>query len=119
MNCISYELARNGDFFDYIKVSGSLPRPIVQVYVQQLIKAISSMHQAGVCHRDLKLENLMLDDNYNLKIIDFGLARRFEPMKKLQILFGTPEFVAPEVVNFEPIGYSTDMWALGVITYVL
>ena len=84
-----------------------------------------------------------------IKIIDFGLARRFEPMKKLQILFGTPEFVAPEVffffiifksfhlgfsefslcsytlqlpskvVNFEPIGYSTDMWALGVITYVL
>lgn len=54
-----------------------------------------------------------------VKIIDFGLARKFEPMKKLQILFGTPEFVAPEVVNFEPIGYSTDMWALGVITYVL
>ncbi len=39
-----------------------------------------------------------------IKIIDFGLARRFEPLKKLQILFGTPEFVAPEVVNFEPIG---------------
>jgi len=54
-----------------------------------------------------------------VKIIDFGLARKFEPLKKLQILFGTPEFVAPEVVNFEPIGYSTDMWALGVITYVL
>ena len=81
-----------------------------------------------------------------IKIIDFGLARRFEAMKKLQVreggcctntpciwnnrrsrmktnsspdLFGTPEFVAPEVVNFEPIGYSTDMWALGVITYVL
>ena len=54
-----------------------------------------------------------------MKIIDFGLARKFEPLKKLQILFGTPEFVAPEVVNFEPISYNTDMWALGVITYVL
>ena len=39
-----------------------------------------------------------------IKIIDFGLARKFEPMKQLQILFGTPEFVAPEVVNFEPVG---------------
>ena len=74
MNCISYELAKNGDFFNYIKVSGSLPKPIVKVYVQQLIKAISSMHQAGVCHRDLKLENLVLDDNFNLKLIDFGFA---------------------------------------------
>ena len=42
-----------------------------------------------------------------IKIIDFGLARRFEPEKKLQILFGTPEFVAPEIVNFEPIGIRT------------
>ena len=54
-----------------------------------------------------------------IKIIDFGLARKFEPMKKLQVLFGTPEFVAPEVVAFEPIGYPTDMWAVGVICYVL
>jgi myosin-light-chain kinase len=54
-----------------------------------------------------------------IKIIDFGLARKFEPMKKLQVLFGTPEFVAPEVVGFEPIGYATDMWAVGVICYVL
>ena len=42
-----------------------------------------------------------------IKIIDFGLARKFEPMKQLQILFGTPEFVAPEVVNFEPVGKSS------------
>ena len=54
-----------------------------------------------------------------IKIIDFGLARKFEPMRKLQVLFGTPEFVAPEVVAFEPIGYPTDMWAVGVICYVL
>ena len=54
-----------------------------------------------------------------IKIIDFGLARLHEPRKKLQVLFGTPEFVAPEVVNFEPISFATDMWAVGVITYVL
>ena len=71
--------------------------------------------------RHLQPENILcLSKSGNrVKIIDLGLARKFEPMKKLQILFGTPEFVAPEVVNFEPIGYSTDMWALGVITYVL
>lgn len=54
-----------------------------------------------------------------IKIIDFGLARKFDPDKKLQVLFGTPEFVAPEVVNFDEIGYGTDMWSVGVICYVL
>jgi len=47
------------------------------------------------------------------------LARRFDPSKKLQVLFGTPEFVAPEVVNFEQIGFGTDLWSVGIICYVL
>lgn len=54
-----------------------------------------------------------------IKLIDFGLARRYDPSKKLQVLFGTPEFVAPEVVNFDLIGYGTDMWSVGIIGYVL
>lgn len=54
-----------------------------------------------------------------IKIIDFGLARKYDPEKKLQVLFGTPEFVAPEVVNFDSIGFGTDMWSVGVICYVL
>lgn len=54
-----------------------------------------------------------------IKIIDFGLARKFNPENKLQVLFGTPEFVAPEVVNFDAIGFGTDMWSVGVICYVL
>ena len=72
---------------------------------------------------DIKPNNIMFShsgrSNLHVKIIDFGLARKFEPMRKLQVLFGTPEFVAPEVVAFEPIGYPTDMWAVGVICYVL
>lgn len=54
-----------------------------------------------------------------IKLIDFGLARKFDKTKKLQVLFGTPEFVAPEVVNFDQIAYGTDMWSVGVICYVL
>jgi myosin-light-chain kinase len=54
-----------------------------------------------------------------IKLIDFGLARRFDPSKKLQVLFGTPEFVAPEVVNFDQIGFGTDLWSVGIICYVL
>ncbi|KAF7496646.1 Myosin light chain kinase 3 [Sarcoptes scabiei] len=52
-----------------------------------------------------------------IKLIDFGFARKYD--KGLQVMFGTPEFAAPEVINFEDVGYTTDMWAVGVITYVL
>lgn len=54
-----------------------------------------------------------------IKIIDFGMARKFDKDKKLQVLFGTPEFSAPEVVNFDQIGFCTDLWSIGVICYVL
>lgn len=68
----------------------------------------------------LRLKVLCLTKTGNrIKIIDFGMARRYDPNKKLQILFGTPEFVAPEIVNFDTIGYYTDMWSIGVICYVL
>jgi serine/threonine protein kinase len=43
-------------------------------------------------------------------MIDFGLARKFDPTKQLKVLFGTPEFVAPEVINFDKVGFGTDMW---------
>lgn len=54
-----------------------------------------------------------------IKIIDFGLAREYDPKKDMRVLFGTPEFMAPEVVHYDPIGFATDMWSIGVITYVL
>lgn len=54
-----------------------------------------------------------------VKIIDFGLARRYNPNEKLKVNFGTPEFLSPEVVNYDQISDKTDMWSLGVITYML
>lgn len=54
-----------------------------------------------------------------IKLIDFGFARRYDVTKKLQIMFGTAEFSAPEVVSFEDISYYTDMWSIGVICYIL
>lgn len=66
-------------------------------------------------------ENILCltESGNRIKIIDFGLAREYDPTTKLQVLFGTPEFVAPEVVNFEAITFATDMWSVGVIAYVL
>lgn len=57
--------------------------------------------------------------SHQIKLIDFGLARRFNPDDPCRVLFGTPEFIAPEVINYEPIGFASDMWSVGVICYVL
>ncbi|KAJ8794317.1 hypothetical protein J1605_003274 [Eschrichtius robustus] len=79
------------------------------------------MHKMRVLHLDLKPENILCVNTtgHLVKIIDFGLARRYNPNKKLKVNFGTPEFLSPEVVNYDQISDKTDMWSLGVITYML
>lgn len=66
-------------------------------------------------------ENIMCinRDSHEIKLIDFGLAQRLKPDSQIRVLFGTPEFIAPEIINYEPIGTQTDMWSVGVICYVL
>ena len=66
----------------------------------------------------LKPENIMLKNKNSplLKLIDFGLSRKIKPGEEVREMLGTPEFVSPEVVNYEPLSLSTDMWSVGVIT---
>lgn len=89
--------------------------------MRQICEGMEFIHKQNILHLDMKPENILCltKTGNRIKIIDFGLARKFDPEKKLQVLFGTPEFVAPEVVNFDRIGYETDMWSIGVICYVM
>ncbi|XP_034642446.1 myosin light chain kinase, smooth muscle [Trachemys scripta elegans] len=90
-------------------------------YMRQISEGVQYIHKQGIVHLDLKPENIMCVNKTGarIKLIDFGLARRLESTGSLKVLFGTPEFVAPEVINYEPIGYATDMWSIGVICYIL
>lgn len=91
------------------------------VFMRQICEGMEFIHSKNILHLDMKPENILCltKTGNRIKIIDFGLARKYDPDKKLQVLFGTPEFVAPEVVNFDRIGFGTDMWSIGVICYVL
>ncbi|XP_043245535.1 calcium/calmodulin-dependent protein kinase type II subunit beta-like isoform X1 [Amphibalanus amphitrite] len=116
------ELVEGGELFDrVIEDDYILTEKACAIFMRQVCAGVNFMHQKNVLHLDMKPENILcLSKTGNrIKIIDFGLARRYDPAKKLQVLFGTPEFVAPEVVNFDAIGYPTDMWSVGVIAYVL
>ncbi|KAL2295159.1 hypothetical protein Nmel_018314 [Mimus melanotis] len=90
-------------------------------YVQQILEGLQFMHGQAIVHLDLKPENIVCvsPGSHWIKIIDFGLARKLAPDTPVKVLHGTPEFMAPEVVAFEPVSFSTDMWSVGVICYIL
>ncbi|XP_044582272.1 calcium/calmodulin-dependent protein kinase type IV-like isoform X15 [Cotesia glomerata] len=116
------ELIEGGELFErVIDDDFVLTERSCAVFMRQICEGIEFVHSQNILHLDMKPENILCltKEGNRIKIIDFGLARQFDPRKKLQVLFGTPEFVAPEVVNFDQIGYGTDMWSIGVICYVL
>ncbi|KAH9796315.1 CBL-interacting serine/threonine-protein kinase 23 [Citrus sinensis] len=102
---------------------GRLKEDEARKYFQQLINAVDYCHSRGVCHRDLKPENLLLDANGVLKVSDFGLSALPQQVRDdglLHTTCGTPNYVAPEVINNKGYdGAKADLWSCGVILYVL
>uniref|UniRef100_A0A8C9VD44 Myosin light chain kinase, smooth muscle n=1 Tax=Scleropages formosus TaxID=113540 RepID=A0A8C9VD44_SCLFO len=116
------EMISGGELFErIIDEDFELTEREVIKYMLQIVDGVQFIHKQGIVHLDLKPENIMCINKTGtkIKLIDFGLARRLENSGSLKVLFGTPEFVAPEVINYEPIGYPTDMWSIGVICYIL
>ncbi|CAM0512101.1 unnamed protein product [Fasciola hepatica] len=115
------DLVTGGELFARVAECERLSEEEASNFVEQILLGIQHMHSLGVVHLDLKPENIMIEDlaSRKIKIIDFGLARVLNPNETFQDMAGTPEFCAPEIVNFDPITFATDMWAVGVITYIL
>nr|DBA24615.1 TPA: hypothetical protein GDO54_012246 [Pyxicephalus adspersus] len=116
------EYVDGGELFDrIIDENCNLSEADTILFIKQICEGIQYMHQMYIIHLDLKPENIMCVSraDYQIKIIDFGLARRYKPREKLKVHFGTPEFLAPEVVNYDFVSFPTDMWSVGVIAYML
>ncbi|XP_037955655.1 myosin light chain kinase, smooth muscle-like [Teleopsis dalmanni] len=91
------------------------------LFLRQICEGVDYMHSQSIVHLDLKPENIMCHTrtSHQIKIIDFGLAQRLNDTLPVRVLFGTPEFIPPEIISYEPIGFQSDMWSVGVICYVL
>ncbi|XP_054556079.1 striated muscle preferentially expressed protein kinase isoform X1 [Talpa occidentalis] len=93
----------------------------VATYVVQLLQGLDYLHGQHVLHLDIKPDNLLLAPDNALKIVDFGSAQPYNPqaLQPLGHRTGTLEFMAPEMVKGEPIGSATDIWGVGVLTYIM
>ncbi|XP_046962519.1 obscurin isoform X2 [Vanessa cardui] len=116
------ELAAGGELVrDRLLRSQGYTEREVAGYVRQLLRGLKHMHDNSVAHLGLTIGELLLSHAGSdlLKICDFGLSRRIQMNKYASLDYGMPEFVSPEVANGEGVSFASDMWSVGIITYIL
>lgn len=120
---IILDFANGGELFDHILAHRYLKEKEAKRLFAQLVSGVNYLHQKKIVHRDLKLENLLLDKNRNVIITDFGFANRFEQRKDdlMGTSCGSPCYAAPELVISEGLytGSAVDIWSCGVILYAM
>eukprot|EP01087_Luapelamoeba_hula_P016147 TRINITY_DN4938_c0_g1_i1.p1 TRINITY_DN4938_c0_g1~~TRINITY_DN4938_c0_g1_i1.p1 ORF type:complete len:221 (-),score=29.94 TRINITY_DN4938_c0_g1_i1:60-722(-) len=115
------ELVTGGELFDRIVHKGCYYEADAKKLIKVIVRGVAYLHAQGIAHRDLKPENLLLkskDNDYDVKIADFGLSS-FMDSQKMMTACGTPAYVAPEVLQATGYDKEVDMWSVGVITYIL
>ena len=109
------EFVNGGELFSYLRRQGRLPIDAARFYAAEIVSAFSYMHERNIVYRDLKPENLLLDSKGHIKITDFGFAKVIE--SRSYTLCGTPEYLAPEIIQSKGHSKGVDYWALGVLIY--
>nr|XP_056712165.1 hormonally up-regulated neu tumor-associated kinase homolog A-like [Euleptes europaea] len=117
------ELCFGGDLMDRICEKKKLEEREVKKYTRQIMSAVEHLHRHGIVHRDLKIENFLLDENNNIKIVDFGLSNimKFDGLSQelLNTQCGSPAYAAPELLAHKKYGPKVDVWSIGVSMFAM
>jgi len=120
---MALELVSNGEMFDYLASTGRFSEPICLLFFKELCGVLDYVHKQDICHRDLKAENVMLDNEYKLKLLDFGFAAckyGRDGSGMLSTYLGTPTYMAPEIQLGKPYkGTAVDIFAAGVLLFIM
>jgi serine/threonine protein kinase len=118
---VAMEYAENGDLLNYIHRNGPLPEAQARWCFAQLVATLEYLHvERRIAHRDLKMENILLDRYKNIRLADFGLSKEFSPdSPQLKSTCGSPPYAAPEMVKGEPYSHEADIWSSGVLLFAI
>ncbi|XP_030578274.1 hormonally up-regulated neu tumor-associated kinase homolog [Archocentrus centrarchus] len=117
------ELCAGGDLMDRICERKRLEEREVRRYTRQILSAVEHLHKHGIVHRDLKIENFLLDEHNNIKIVDFGLSNTLKAdslsLELLSTQCGSPAYAAPELLAHRKYGPKVDVWSVGVSMFAM
>ena len=115
-----FEYVNGGQMLDYIISHGRLKEKQARKFGRQIASALDYSHRNSIVHRDLKIENILISKNGDIKIIDFGLSNLFSPRNHLKTFCGSLYFAAPELLQAKQYtGPEVDVWSFGIVLYVL
>uniref|UniRef100_A0A1A9V6B3 non-specific serine/threonine protein kinase n=1 Tax=Glossina austeni TaxID=7395 RepID=A0A1A9V6B3_GLOAU len=115
------DFCSGGDLFTCLQNASKFSEDIVKIYIGEMVLGIEHLHKMNIVCRDIKLENIMLDDQGHIILVDFGLSKVLSPDSDYcaHDFCGTPEYMAPELIKGEAYGFAIDWWSVGVVTYEL
>uniref|UniRef100_A0AAY4CHT4 non-specific serine/threonine protein kinase n=2 Tax=Denticeps clupeoides TaxID=299321 RepID=A0AAY4CHT4_9TELE len=117
------ELCAGGDLMERICDRKRLDEREVRRFTRQILSAVEHLHRHGIVHRDLKIENFLLDEHNNIKIVDFGLSNTLKTdalaLDLLNTQCGSPAYAAPELLAHKKYGPKVDVWSVGVSTFAM
>lgn len=116
---IILELCPNRSLMEMQKRRKRITEPELRYYTRQIAMACAYLHESKIVHRDLKLGNLFLGEDMDVKVGDFGLATILNPGEHRKTLCGTPNYIAPEILMESGHGFEVDVWSLGCIVYTM
>ena len=118
--CIVMEEICAGDLLSYIKKRGKLIEQVAKFIFKQIVLTLQYIHNHNIVHRDIKLDNILIDLDNNIKICDFGVSKIVKNNESMLEQCGTPAYIAPEILlNRGYEGYGVDIWSAGVVLYAM